>query len=105
EVTNVDVGGLRDIGWSTITAGSEIEVQISSMTINAAGVVVITWSSEPGEDYTVETSLDMRDWSEVTPDIRSTGTTTDWTDGAAGFTDPNAPSSRSAFKFYRIRQR
>lgn len=105
EVTNVDVAAAKDIGWSVISAiTTGTELAITSVSRDAAGAVTFGWSSEVGASYTVETSLDMVTWSDVTPAVSSGGTNTTWTDGSAGFTDPNTPSPLTATKYYRVRK-
>jgi hypothetical protein len=105
EVTNVDVAAASDMGWSVISSTTTSpEIAITAISRDAAGAVTITWTSETAASYTVQTSLDMRTWSNVTPAVSSAGTSTNWTDGSGGFNDPNPPSRVAPIKHYRVLQ-
>jgi hypothetical protein len=103
EITNVDVAAAKDMGWSVISADGA-DLAITAVSRDAAGAVTIGWASEVGASYTVQTSLDMVTWSDVTPAVGSAGTSTTWTDGSAGFSDPNTPSSLTPTKYYRVKK-
>ena len=44
----------------------------------------------------------MVEWMNVTPAFPSEGTTSDWKDGEAGFSDPLGPASARSKKYYRV---
>ena len=103
EVTNIDVGAIRDLGWSAISPAPENDVAFVNLDRSSAtGIVTLTFPSEVGAEYTVQTSLDMDTWFNVFPVLQSEGTTTDWSDGEAGFVDPAGSSFLRAKKYYRV---
>jgi len=74
-------------------------------TFDAQGDLTITWESEPGASYTVQTLLDLNGtWADVIPNVPGTGATTSWRDGDRNFSDPNQASATVPRKFYRVRK-
>jgi hypothetical protein len=55
--------------------------------------VTLMWNSLPGRVYAVETSTDLVEWTELTDDVDSEGTTTE-------FVDQNSPLDPG--RFYRV---
>lgn len=104
EVTNVDVGALRDLGWSVIRGEVISPVLVEGLKIApaAGGSPRLTWLCQAGASYTVQTSMGLNAWSDVTPAVRTKGSHTSWTDGDPAFYDPNPPAAQSAKKFYRV---
>ncbi len=103
EVTNVEVGGLRDVGWSVITADPP-QQPLPSVSIQRpdTGEVRLMVPSELGRSYTIQTSVDGQSWFSVSPSLRGTGDTLSWEDGEEGFVDPIGPASGLEVKFYRV---
>ena len=106
EITNVDVGGLQDIGWSVITGdppeGPEIPLEFSR---SAEGGLALNIPTEAGAVYTIQTSIDGFNWLDVSPPVIGDGTSFSWTDGQEGFIDSFGPASGLEGKFYRIRMK
>ncbi len=103
ELTNVDLASLRDIGWSTITsdaaAGEKITIEL---TRSSDGGLVLSFPSEPGATYRLQTSESIGNWVNVSPLLQSEGETTDWADGEAGFDDPVGSAQFLRQKFFRV---
>jgi len=102
EITNLDVAVIRDIGWSLVPPPSENEVPFITLTKGLGSTLTLSFPSETDASYTIQTSTNMQDWFDVTPDIDSEGTSTNWRDGEAGYTDPLGPASARSKKFYRV---
>ena len=103
EVTNIDVAAIRDLGWRTIAPAPENDVAFVNLDRNpVSGTVTLTFPSEVGETYTIQTSPDMSTWNNVSPVLPSEGTTTDWSDGEAGYLDPTGSSFLRNRKYYRV---
>ena len=102
EITNLDVAAIRDIGWSAIASAPENEVSFVTLTRGPGGVVTLAFPSEVDTSYTIQTSTNLIDWMNVTPELNSEGTTTDWNDGETGFNDPLGPSLFRREKYYRV---
>ena len=102
EITNLDVAAIKDIGWSLITPAPENEVSYVTLTRGPGATVTLTFPSEVDASYTIQTSTNMVDWMNVTPALPGEGTTSDWQDGEAGFSDPLGSASARSKKYYRV---
>jgi len=103
ELTNVDVGAMKDLGWSVITADPPATPLILlDISLNTAGQWVLEFQSEIGLNYKVQTSLDAMTWSDVIPYVVGKNGSTVWTTGDPAFNDPNALSGSSANGFFRV---
>lgn len=105
EITNVEIGGIKDIGWSVISEdppeGPEIPLKVSR---SADGELVLGIPSEKGAVYTIQTSTNGFNWLDVSPTIIGDGTTFYWSDGQEGYVDLHGPASELEAKFYRIKK-
>lgn len=102
EITNLDVAAINDIGWSLIARPPENEVSYVTLTRGPGATVTLTFPSEVDASYTIQTSTNMVDWMNVTPAFPSEGTTSDWKDGEAGFSDPLGSAFARSEKYYRV---
>jgi len=103
ELTNVDVGAIKDVGWSVITADPPVPISTPiTISLSASGQVVLEFESEIGSSYRVQTSVDSRTWSDVTPYVIGRAGSTVWTTGDPTFNDPNALPSSSPSGFFRV---
>ncbi|MFT7301364.1 MAG: hypothetical protein ACI8UZ_000196 [Akkermansiaceae bacterium] len=68
--------------------------EIFAVERNADGTVTLSWSSVDGGRYTVDSSIDLEGWDEITDDINSQGETTSFT----------TPASEAEKAFYRVQQ-
>ena len=102
EITNLDVAAINDIGWSLIVRPPENEVSYVTLTRGPGATVTLTFPSEVDASYTIQTSTNMVDWMNVTPAFPSEGTTSDWNDGEAGFSDPLGSAFARSEKYYRV---
>ena len=102
EITNLDVAAINDIGWSLIVRPPENEVSYLTLTRGPGATVTLTFPSEVDASYTIQTSTNMVDWMNVTPAFPSEGTTSDWNDGEAGFSDPLGSAFARSEKYYRV---
>lgn len=59
--------------------------------------LVITWRSEDGAKYRVQSKDNLADpdWTDLSEEVVATGATASWTDSAVG---------AAAHRFYRVRQ-
>jgi hypothetical protein len=103
ELTNVDLGAIKDLGWSVITSdpieGPSIRLAISQ---NQAGQLVLNFDSEAGVIYRLQTSLDSCFWLDVTPYLTGQEGTTTWSIGDPSYTDPNMLSPAGASRYFRV---
>ncbi len=103
EITNVDVGALRDLGWSTISQNPPVNAELPiSFRKSPGGGLSLQLISEIGATYTVQTSPDGLSWVNVIPSLRGDGEALSWSDGQEGFLDPYGPASALAGKYYRV---
>jgi hypothetical protein len=104
EITNVDVGGIRDLGWSVITSDPPRDPILPWPQISTAsdGGPSLSFPSEVGATYIIQTSTSGTTWQNVTPFLTGNGSTLSWTDGQEGFSDPSGRAARLASKFYRV---
>lgn len=105
EVTNVEVGALRDIGWSVINEdppeGPEIPLVFER---SESGGIKLGFLAEEGATYSIQTSTNGINWLNVRPFLVGTGSNLNWEDGQKGFTDPYGAAIDLEGKFYRIRK-
>lgn len=103
EITNVDLGALRDLGWSTITENPpplpKLPISLRKLT---TGGLALELLSEAGATYTVQTSPDGFSWVSVLPSISGDGGPLSWSDGQKGFCDPYGPAANLDKKYYRV---
>ncbi|MEZ5305443.1 MAG: hypothetical protein R3F11_33100, partial [Verrucomicrobiales bacterium] len=99
ELTNVDVAAAKDVGWGVIDPPVFVKADIA---LDESGVTTVSWKSEPGISYQIETSINLAAWYKVTPPVPSEGTFTDWKDGEAGYSDPSPLATSVVRKFYRV---
>lgn len=103
EITNVDLAGLRDLGWSIISEnpapGPELPVSLGR---TSSGDLTVELMTETGSTYTVQTSPDGFSWVNVIPSITGDGSMVIWEDGLEGFCDPYGPASALPGKYYRV---
>ena len=100
EATNVEVGGLADIGWSVVEAEEIIDpvviipevAQDLQVSRSAEGVVQLVWTSQVGASYTVQVGEDLKTWSSVLLPVVAISTQTVWVDTDAS----------TGQKFYRV---
>ncbi|MEJ6578235.1 MAG: matrixin family metalloprotease [Akkermansiaceae bacterium] len=102
ELTNVDVGAVKDLGWSVITTDPVASPLRLGILKNTAGQLVLNFDSESGSVYRVQTSLDSCTWLDVTPSLTGQAGTTIWTAGNPAYNDPNMLSSSGAGGYFRI---
>ncbi len=103
EVTNVEIGGLRDVGWSIIEADPPAPpIVILGLERSAEGATKISIPSEEGKTYTIQTSTNGQNWLSVTPSLIGDGEVLCWEDGQEGFTDPYGSAAELESKFYRV---
>lgn len=105
EVTNVDAGALRDLGWSVVTSdperGPELPVVLGPKEEGARApkLEVVT---EVGKIYTIQTSVDGKVWFDVLPSVKGDGAAFSWEDGQEGFTDALPSAGELSGKIYRV---
>jgi len=103
EITNVEVGALKDLGWSVIDSDPPppqvIDLQFS---VSPAGHFVLEFDSQAGENYRIQTSFDASQWSDVTPSVLGQPGSTTWVSGTPGFVDPNNLSVSEPAGFFRV---
>ncbi|MDA7863509.1 hypothetical protein N9F37_01130 [bacterium] len=99
DITNVDLAAAQDVGWSVISNTTAVIPALSISRIG--GENFLSWDSTIGASYFIETSLDLDTWYRVTPSVPSEGSSTDWEDGEAGYSDP-APAALGGAKYYRL---
>lgn len=104
EVTNIEVGALRDVGWSVISDDPVAPEPAEDLKIARAadGSVVLSWSQLAGVSYTIQTSTDGRRWTDVTPAISISGPLATWRDRDPAFVDANPPARELRRKLYRV---
>ncbi|YCM45024.1 hypothetical protein V2O64_03195 [Verrucomicrobiaceae bacterium 227] len=100
ELTNVDVGAVKDLGWSVITEKS-LMIPLSII-MNSTGQWVLEFQSKVGQDYRVQTSVDLNTWADVTPHVSGKAGSTIWQTGDSGFNDPNMLSGSGSSGFFRV---
>lgn len=99
DITNVDLAAAQDVGWSVISNTTAVIPALSISRIG--GENFLSWDSTIGASYFIETSLDLDTWYRVTPSVPSEGSSTDWEDGEAGYSDP-APAALGGAEYYRL---
>ena len=103
EVTNIDVGALKDLGWSVLEVDPPqeppIELQISR---DGSGEFILKFSSQLGANYRIQTSLDSHQWNDVTPSILGKNEITTWLSGDPNFIDPNGLGAYKKAGFFRV---
>ena len=103
EVTNVEIGALRDLGWSIIAEDPPVEpAPVLGIERSPEGVVRLSIPSREGRNYTIQTSIGVDNWMSVSPALIGDGSNLSWEDGQEGFVDPNESSIDLASKFYRV---
>lgn len=103
EVTNVEVGALRDLGWSVITEDPPAEpAPVVEVERSPEGVVRLSIPSRVERTYTIQTSISAGVWFSVSPVLLGDGSNLSWEDGEEGFIDPVGNSVDLADKFYRV---
>ena len=104
EITNIDVGGIRDLGWSVLASDPPRDPILPSPQISTAsdGGLSLSFPSEVGATYIIQTSTSGETWLDVTPSLNGDGSTLSWTDGRVGFSDPSGPAAHLDRKFYRV---
>jgi hypothetical protein len=105
ELTNVDIGAIKDIGWSVISedppAGPEIPLAFER---SETGGIKLGFHTEEGVSYSIQTSTNGSNWLTVRPSLMGNGSHLTWEDGQEGFTDPYGAATDLTGKFYRIRK-
>lgn len=84
-----------------INGGSTPSLAFTSITFNAAtNQITLTWTSQPGKTYRLESSQNLATWPvEINDNIASGGTTTTYVHSLATF-----PGGQPAALYYRIKQ-
>ena len=102
EISNVEIGAMKDLGWSLITEDPEFSLPLSVSANFTGKNITLTVPSELGQIYTVQTSVNAVDWLDVTPPLVGDGAELMWQEGEAGFFDPHGPAANLDVKFYRV---
>lgn len=102
EVSNVEIGAMKDLGWSLITKDPEFSLSLSVSASFTGKDITLTVPSELGQIYTVQTSVNAVDWLDVKPSLVGDGSELMWEEGDPGFFDPLGPAANSRVKFYRV---
>ena len=100
ELTNVDVGAVKDLGWSVIT-GQATGLPVS-IALNSSGQWVLEFQSRVGLSYRVQTSVDFNTWADVTPHVTGQPGSTTWESGDPAYHDPNSLSGSSPAGYFRV---
>lgn len=103
EVTNVDAGALRDLGWSVIDKNPPPPPELPvSFSPSPSGQVGIQINSKVGRVYIIQTSPDGLSWVDVYPPLVGDGGPVSWAEGDEGFTDAYGNMVNLTGKFYRV---
>ncbi len=103
EITNVEVGGLIDLGWSIISEDPPPPPELPlALERSVNGGIKLSLPTKVGSTYTIQTTTDGVSWLNVEPSITGDGETLNWEDGQEGFVDPNGNAIDLSGKFYRV---